>query len=200
MTRYRSIRDLAGQEPPGQAFVIQWRRGTSGLVVMAIHGGGIEPGTTEIADAVAGGRHGFYSFVGVKPSGNGTLHLSSRSFDEPIGLRMAASAKTVVTVHGCRGQAPRTYLGGRHTDLQRSVGDALQAAGFRVGKCARFPGVNLQNICNRGYSGMGLQLELSFGLNGVNLRFCLAKEVDHSAGFWWLFGKRKVTEFPPIVA
>jgi phage replication-related protein YjqB (UPF0714/DUF867 family) len=164
MTRYRSIRKLALQEPPGRAFLIQWRRGTSGLVVMAIHGGGIEPGTTEIADAVAGDRHGFYSFVGIKPVGNSSLHLSSRLFDEAIGLRLAASAKTVVSVHGCRGRGAWTYLGGRDEVLQRSVAEALQAAGFSTGKCARFPGASRQNICNRGSSAKGVQLELSLGL------------------------------------
>ncbi len=164
MTPYRSIRELALHEPPGRAFLVRWRRGASGLVVMAIHGGGIEPGTTEIADAVAGDRHGFYSFVGIKQSGNGSLHLSSRLFDEAIGLRLAASARAVVSVHGCRGRDPWTYLGGRDEGMQRALADALRAAGFSAGKCPRFPGTSQQNICNRGASGKGVQLELSLGL------------------------------------
>jgi phage replication-related protein YjqB (UPF0714/DUF867 family) len=77
---------------------------------------------------------------------------------------MAASAKTVISIHGCRGRGAWTYLGGRDQDLQRSVADALHAAGFSVGTSARFQGISPQNICNRGSSGKGLQLELSFGL------------------------------------
>lgn len=164
MTVYRSIRELAAAEPPGRAYCIEWRRGSSSLVVMAIHGGGIEPGTTEIAAAAAGRMHGFYSFTGIKPGGNRTLHLSSRLFDEPIGVRAAASAETVATVHGCRGQEAAVYLGGRDETLKKTVKAALQGAGFIVSECGRFPGISVQNICNRGRSGMGIQLELSRGL------------------------------------
>jgi phage replication-related protein YjqB (UPF0714/DUF867 family) len=166
MTVYRSIRELAAAEPPGKAFCIEWRRGRSGLVVMAIHGGGIEPGTTEIAAAAAGRKHGFYSFTGTKPVGNRTLHISSRLFDEPIGIHAATSAETVATVHGCKGRETTVYLGGRDEFLKKTVKAALQEAGFTVAESGRFPGISVQNICNRGRSGRGLQLELSRGLRG----------------------------------
>ena len=83
MTPYRSFRELARREPKEGAYLIEYRRGASGIAVMAIHGGGIEPGTTEIAEAVAGRDHSFYSFTGIKPEGNWRLHISSRLFDEP---------------------------------------------------------------------------------------------------------------------
>ena len=164
MTEYRSIRELAAKEPPGRSFCIEWRKGRSGLVIMAIHGGGIEPGTTEIAEAAAGKDHGFYSFTGLKKSGNRALHIPSHLFDESIGRNMAASARTVAAVHGCRGQTPITYLGGKDEALKNAVGKELAASGFRAAESPRLPGLLPDNICNRGRSAKGLQLELSRGL------------------------------------
>ncbi|MCF8053543.1 MAG: poly-gamma-glutamate hydrolase family protein [Desulfobacterales bacterium] len=161
MTPYRSIRELAQQEPKQGAYRIDYRRGASGIAIMAIHGGGIEPGTTEIADAVADRDHSFYSFTGTKPNGNWRLHISSRCFDEPIGRRMAETARIVVTIHGCQGSEAGVYLGGRHHGLKRAVSAALEAAGFSVAADSRFPGKTRQNICNRGRSGRGVQMELT---------------------------------------
>ena len=61
---------------------------------MAPHGGGIEPGTTEIAEAVAGHEHTFYSFSGVKARGNSVLHITSSRFDEPEGIAIAKEFKS----------------------------------------------------------------------------------------------------------
>ncbi len=47
-------------------YLILSRQGTSGIAVMAPHGGGIEPGTSEIANRVAGDEHAYYSFEGLK--------------------------------------------------------------------------------------------------------------------------------------
>jgi phage replication-related protein YjqB (UPF0714/DUF867 family) len=70
MTPYASYCALQVNETLGVDYRIRVRRGCSGIAVMAIHGGGIEPGTTEIAEAVAGDRHTFYTFSGLKPEGN----------------------------------------------------------------------------------------------------------------------------------
>jgi phage replication-related protein YjqB (UPF0714/DUF867 family) len=164
MTPYRSIRELARRESQEGAYRIEYRRGASEVAIMAIHGGGIEPGTTEIADAVAGPDHSFYSFTGTKPKGNWRLHISSRCFDESIGRRIAETAGIVVTIHGCQGNEPGVYLGGRHRGLKRAVSSALEAAGFFVAEEPRFPGETRQNICNRGRLGSGVQVELTRAL------------------------------------
>ena len=64
-------------------------------IVMAIHGGGIEPGTSEIALAVAGyhpdtlvtsiddlGLHDFWLFEGLLPSDNGKLGVAELRYDK----------------------------------------------------------------------------------------------------------------------
>ena len=50
----------------------------SRLAHIAIHGGGIELGTTEIADYLAGSASRFYSFDGMLSSGNADLHITDR--------------------------------------------------------------------------------------------------------------------------
>jgi phage replication-related protein YjqB (UPF0714/DUF867 family) len=67
---------------------------------VAPHGGGIEPGTSELADAIAGSDLSFYTFEGLKSSGNTDLHITSTRFDEPMCLTLLASSSVVVTLHG----------------------------------------------------------------------------------------------------
>ena len=70
MKEYSSYENLSKAEVVGKDYRIRKRHGTSGILLMAPHGGGIEPGTTEIAEAIAGKCHSFYTFSGIKPKGN----------------------------------------------------------------------------------------------------------------------------------
>ena len=114
--------------------------------------------------AVAGTDHSFYSFEGIKFRGNAILHVRSRNFDEPIGVRLAAESETVVTIHGCRGMEEHIYIGGRHTCFKEIVRKKLSTATFAVLESTRFPGLSRGNICNRCRGGRGVQLEISAGM------------------------------------
>lgn len=164
MEKYRSFQELATNETDGGDYRIRVRSGLSGVAVIAIHGGGIEPGTTEIAEAVAGERHAFYTFSGLKPGGNGCLHIKSRHFNEPRGLRLVQGALTVVSIHGCGDTEPVVLLGGRFTRLGQRIKQSLEDAGFSVRRSGRFSGMSPHNICNRCHLRMGVQLEISAGL------------------------------------
>jgi phage replication-related protein YjqB (UPF0714/DUF867 family) len=161
MAPYGSYEELQIHESLGTDYGIRCCWGCSQIAIMAIHGGGIEPGTAEIAQAVAGDRHTFYAFCGLKHSGNAGLHISSRKFDEPLGVHIASQASVVITVHGCRDAKAVTYVGGRHHQLKARITAALTAAGFRALDAMRLPGINPKNICNAGRCGMGVQLEIS---------------------------------------
>jgi Poly-gamma-glutamate hydrolase len=76
------------------------RRARPKFALVAPHGGGIEPGTSELADAIAGSDLSFYTFEGLKSSGNTDLHITSTRFDEPMCLTLLASSSVVVTLHG----------------------------------------------------------------------------------------------------
>ncbi len=166
MDRYGSYQELCRNEQEGHDFVILTKTGTSPLVVMAPHGGGIEPGTVDLAHAVAGSDHAFYAFKGIKPKGNTALHITSNRFDEPRALRMARRAEWVLTIHGCQESEAVIFVGGRDVQRRAIIRDALRNAGFSAEESLRpgLRGINPNNICNRGYSGRGVQLELSDGL------------------------------------
>lgn len=153
-----------GHETPEVGYRIQWRWGQTGIAVMAPHGGGIEPGTSEVAKAVAEPLHSFYHLDGLKRKGNGRLHITSTLFDEPVALEMARRSWKLVTVHGCEGTRPVVYLGGLDLELQTRVASALAGCGFSTATHPFFRGDQKNNLCNRGSSGTGLQLELSQGL------------------------------------
>ena len=166
MDRYRSFEELSRQEVEGRDFVILVKSGPSSLLVMAPHGGGIEPGTVDLAHAVAGADHGFYAFKGTKPSGNAALHITSNRFDEPRALRLARRAEWVLTIHGCKEPTPKIFVGGRDVHRRARIIEALNAAGFTAEESLRpgLRGANPNNICNRGHRGRGVQLELSDSL------------------------------------
>lgn len=165
MDTYKSFEDLRRREREN-AFAVRLREGTSGVAVLAPHGGGIEPGTSEIADAVAGREHTFYAFEGLKPKGNRTLHIASTKFDEPLGLATARRARLVLTIHGCGQASEVVFVGSREVSVTQALCDCLGQAGFLAedrpvsGLWGRHP----DNLCNRGRNSFGVQLEVSRGL------------------------------------
>jgi len=98
--KYRNFAELARSESSGIDYDVLVRRARPAFAIIAPHGGGIEPGTSEIADAVADRTHSFYAFEGLKPSGNTDLHITSTRFDEPMCLTVLGHTEVVVTLHG----------------------------------------------------------------------------------------------------
>jgi phage replication-related protein YjqB (UPF0714/DUF867 family) len=143
------------------------RRTRSGVAHIAVHGGGIEAGTAEVADAVAAANgHDYYAFVGLRSSGNNELHITSINFDEPICVDLQRASWRTISYHGCAGGGVMVHLGGSDEELKRHVGRALVGAGFAVDwfTAEDLNGSDRRNICNRNASGAGVQLELSAGL------------------------------------
>ena len=166
MDKYRNFKELQLHETEGTDFEICVRKGASGVAVIAPHGGGIEPGTMDIADSVAGSEHSFYCFKGTKRIGNNKLHMASDKFDEPRGIRIAQEARHVLSIHGCTGRKDTIWVGGRDTALKKKLIKALTRAGFNAEESKRcgLKGMRPGNICNRGLTGKGAQIEISVGL------------------------------------
>jgi phage replication-related protein YjqB (UPF0714/DUF867 family) len=166
MDKYRSFTELVRHEREGEDFLIRTREGTSGVVVVAPHGGKIEPGTMEIADAVAGVAHSFYAFEGRRSRPSWHLHVTSNNFDEPRALAIVTRHERVLTVHGCKGNHEAVYLGGLDQDLMEEMGNAFGRHGFWAGPSPSptLQGKGRRNICNRGSTGRGVQLEITRGL------------------------------------
>jgi phage replication-related protein YjqB (UPF0714/DUF867 family) len=166
MDAYASFQELRRYETEGVDFIIRRRLAGTPIAIMAPHGGGIEPGTAAIADAVAADVFSFYAFIGRKPSGNRHLHLTSSRFDEPRGLALARRAHTVITIHGSRHREAIVSIGGRNQPLQSEIRRRLQAYGIRAALSQEngLRGIDMCNLCNRCRSRQGVQLEISKGL------------------------------------
>ncbi len=166
MDKYGGFEQLQEYEQEGIDFRLCARIGTSGIAILCIHGGDIEPGTSEIADGIAGNDHTFYALEGLKTSGNRILHITSTVFDEPIALQIAAQSEIIISIHGCSETDELVYLGGLDQELRGRIQRGLHEAGFRArdNADADLCGMERRNICNLCGRGMGVQLEISRGL------------------------------------
>ena len=169
---YASFNGLNANEAEGRDFQVIVHQRDSRVAVVAIHGGGIEPGTSEIARGMAGDDYALYCFEGIKASGNRALHLPSVRFDEPRAMALVKRADTVVAIHGCRESHPLIYIGGLDANMSRWMTDNLRHAGFPARRSRRpgLGGIHPHNICNRGRSGRGVQMEFSAGLRRLMFR------------------------------
>jgi phage replication-related protein YjqB (UPF0714/DUF867 family) len=164
--RYANYAELSRHERVERDYRVRVRRGNSAYAIIAPHGGRIERGTTPIAEAIAGGEHTFYSFDGLKAKQNHTLHLSSNSFDEPSAVQVVKSVETVIAIHGASGKDPVAYFGGLDLCLRKRMRDTLRECGFLAedDPSPTRQGKRTTNICNRGASGQGVQIELTIGM------------------------------------
>jgi len=160
---YRSFDELKRQETEGQDYQVRVQRRNGRVLIMAPHGGKIEPMTSEIAEAIAKDDHSFYSFEGLKTEGNSTLHIESHLFDEPRALQAIEKADIVLTVHGQLDHKEEFIMvGGLNVDLRSEIKRQLEGAGFRTrAPTEGLQGIDPENICNRGRWKSGVQLEIS---------------------------------------
>lgn len=161
--RYENFAELSAGERRGRDYDVVIREvAASPVAIVAPHAGAIEPGTSEIAVTVAGADFNLYLFEGLGEDAY-RLHITSSHFDEPECLTLIRGCSIVVTVHGCHyaDKDETVYLGGREEGLRDAIGAALGHAGFATRSDRRNPGRHPLNICNRGRTGQGVQLEIS---------------------------------------
>jgi phage replication-related protein YjqB (UPF0714/DUF867 family) len=160
--------DLAQRYMEGVDYAVSLTtRERSRVAVLAPHGGRIEGRTSEIARLIAGDEHHLYLFEGLRTTGDNfdRLHLASHRFDEPRALGLISGCDTVIAVHGYAAPGPDVLLGGLNEALKQKVAQALLQIGIScLTDGHRFPGRDPRNICNRGRTGAGVQLELSEAL------------------------------------
>jgi phage replication-related protein YjqB (UPF0714/DUF867 family) len=169
MDKYTNIGELKQNEREGEDYTILYRELPSKITIMAPHGGGIEPGTVDIADYLAGCDYTFYAFKGLKKTGNKILHLNSNTFDEPIAVRAAQNADIAVSIHGAKDKSEMAYIGGTNQELIQIIVHALRSGGFdaAISEIPELRGTMPENICNRCKTGKGVQIELSRGLREI---------------------------------
>ncbi len=161
--RFSCYADLRAAKFEGRDYRVWAHDLDTAVVILAPHGGCIEPGTSEIATAVAGTSCSLYLFEGlVRQGGHREQHICSERFDEPRGLTMVAKAITAVAIHGrADGEDPETiWIGGLDKALGASISSALRAHGFSARtNPPRLNGTDPSNVCNRTRSGRGVRTE-----------------------------------------
>lgn len=177
MDKYQSYNQLKKNEQLDKDYAIEVRSGSVKYIIMAPHGGGIEPGTTELADQIAGDVFSYYSFSGIKKKGNKKLHIASERYDEPIARLLVESSDIAISIHGAEGDDQNIYIGGLNDKLKKTMSAALQKAGFPVSHPVplSLAGRDPNNICNACKTNQGVQIEISNGL-----RKLMFKGMDHT--------------------
>ena len=152
--------------------------------ILAPHGGGIEPGTSELCLAVAGYHpanlpqfpsagvtYDYWMLEGLRAGGNAELHVTSVGCDDGVAVSLCAGSLNALSLHGFQPRPPDmssgdqvVLAGGGNTALRGYLLDGLCGAGFDArdaGQLGELDGSATCNIVNRTLLGMGAQLELS---------------------------------------
>ncbi len=151
-------------------------------LLVAPHGGSIEPGMGDTMLAVAEeGQWAYYLFEGRLSRRNwARLHIPSTSFDEPTLLRLLPRTRFVLSFHGESGGRRRIiYVGGLYrqgreilvaglnhdlAELGIAALDAMEAGAEEIA------GRSQRNITNHGTLRAGVQLEFSQGVRTLLFR------------------------------
>ncbi len=169
----------------GRDYKVTVNDAQSDVVVLSIHGGLIEPNSSELAQAISSKLH--YSLYDFAAHGTaaclGTLndfnrlHITAANFDDPTAVRLVGRHKKAVAIHGyndSRGNDPGTLcVGGSNAKLvqafiaavnQRKSRftlyslrpiDAATATASRGADCTGITGTARANLVNRTLDGAG---------------------------------------------
>ena len=158
--RFKTFAELAKHKREGVHWRVTSQDRQSSTLVAAPHAGRAEPHTGTIAKAIAGGAHSIYLFETLRTG----LHITSHRFDEPRAVAQACRHSKVITIHGCdnaRSASADVFVGGLDVYIRDAIIAELRKAGFGVAVDRWTPGKAISNICNRGSSAAGVQLEIS---------------------------------------
>ena len=101
------------------------------------------------------------------PDASTDLHITSSQFDEPLCLDLISSCEVVLAIHGCMDIETCDhviYWGGLNVAVRDVISVSLRMAGFETDAHPKFAGVEGTNICNRGRTRKGVQLEVPASL------------------------------------
>ncbi|MBZ0189676.1 MAG: poly-gamma-glutamate hydrolase family protein [Candidatus Obscuribacterales bacterium] len=144
----------------GKDYTIVTENRGSVVTVAAPHGGNIEPGTSELARAIADKDFNLFDFVFLRSSHRRRGHVTATNFRDASLARMLAKSRICVAVHRMKDTHKKIYIGGRNQMLKRLAAEHLLAVGFCVEEDPpRLKGTSKRNFVNL-TSEQGLQLEI----------------------------------------
>ncbi|MAX65930.1 MAG: poly-gamma-glutamate hydrolase family protein [Bacteriovoracaceae bacterium] len=166
----KSFQDLKAKS---QQYQINYQNRKSSSLILAIHGGLIEQGTSQLLYAIAKSDYSFYEFKGlVAPDYNskilqsGYLHLTSHKYDDPKLIELASQTNFCLSLHGFPAKKTQVdfCLGGQNGKLRKKLAKALQREFPQLKTCELccppYLGLHQNNVVNLCQS-KGVQIELS---------------------------------------
>ncbi len=159
--RFMSLPALMSELSENKDYLIRFQKRGSKVTVMSPHGGFIEPGSSAIAEAIAGKTFNFFDFQGLQKVRPEELHVTSTRFRHPVLDEMLARSELALSVHGMGDIDTWTlWLGGLNLSMKQRVQAKLLEAGFSVNPTApMYKGENPLNVVNL-VPNKGVQLEL----------------------------------------
>ncbi|WP_089269328.1 poly-gamma-glutamate hydrolase family protein [Puniceibacterium sediminis] len=161
--KYSSFKELYVVEKDGTDYQKRAVKRASDCLIMAPHGGRIEPGTSELSIAVASEDHSLYLFEGIRKRPHSDLHVTSHKYDDEKAIEIVREHAVVVAFHGRKDRDDPTtvHVGGLDADTRDAIIKELQLEGFHAAVgCDELAGEHKDNICNRGSRSLGVQLEI----------------------------------------
>ncbi|MGK5682697.1 poly-gamma-glutamate hydrolase family protein [Actinoplanes sp. URMC 104] len=185
---YESNTDLYSRTTEGVDYVRRFRRHAADesspypdTAILALHGGAIEGGTSELCLAIAGYKpagglvggavYDYWMLEGIRPKDNGNLHVTSTHCDDPVAEAIAGGSRRTLSLHGFAPEEAGyekteaiVLVGGRDTALRNAMVAALNGALFDARDAAVKPklsGEEPANIVNRNLRGAGVQFEMT---------------------------------------
>lgn len=117
--KYLSFHELKQNERVNIDYKTFVNKRNINIAILAIHGGEIEPGTSDLATKLAEkGGYSSYVFEALKVSSNRDLHITSTNFDDENARNMARKSKMPISIHGYRGEGEVVYVGGLDKELK----------------------------------------------------------------------------------
>lgn len=152
--------------------IISWFRPKTPLV-LAIHGGKIEVGSGELAEAVANKKWSLYHFKAIaapdfdsKILQSGFLHLTSHKFNEPLLIEMAKKSKYCLSLHGFPAEKTKVdfCVGGGNEELRKKLVSKFNKEFPQLKTCELccppYLGLHQSNVVNLCVN-KGVQIEMS---------------------------------------
>src|SRR5690625_6868699 len=83
--KYESFEQLEKTDTINEYYSIHFEENDPDVLLMAIHGGGIEASTTKLTEYIASANgYSYYTFKGIKQKSNLELRILSTEFAEPM--------------------------------------------------------------------------------------------------------------------
>lgn len=166
MDKYHSMKELQNETIENEDWEIITEDRDSNVTILAIHGGGIEPATTELAHVIANdGQFNYFAFNGMRTKENNELHVTSINYDNDIAMDLVKTSESAITIHGCLGEDEIAYIGGKDNLLKERIVEELSQIGIEVKEApSHMSGTQDNNIVNCTKNGVGVQIELTSSL------------------------------------